>query len=1117
MQRQMLHSQSSSSSRRLAAGIFITLFAACCPSFVWSQVSWNFAGPREWPDRIRAVAADPKGVVYAAAPGGGIWKTTDFGATWTPRFETASSLQVCSVAVDPNNADVVYAGTGDDQSPRPLQGVARSSNGGVSWTFSVRFTNQPVCTLAINPVDSKQILAGSRDGIFLSTDSGGNWVKVFSLPVTSIAFGKDGLVYAGVLGSTSTARDRLLWRSSNGGRVWTSMSLPDHPNVSGADTDWVSVTIEPDAISILVSYNSTPLVAGDASTLDFYRSADSGVTWTSTFGFAESRPPVSVIHDAKSDSLYLIGSTLLNSANDGGSWNSVPTKGTGFHSVATVNGQLVLAGDDGIEAVSLSAGVAATVIPQLPGGRFLGVSFDPSDAIWAASPAGIVELFPFTNGKDLRVTGVDEAGDVASPSGTSNVFVSSHTQVFHSTDSGAHFTSRLVIPAAELRAPSPPLLPDPGNTATVYIAGQHLYRTSDSGANLTTLGTVDPDPTHVVIALAVAPASRLLFYAATSCLPDVSSTPCSPVSIVWRSTNGGDSWVQAGSVTGLVNRIAIDPRQPNTLYAAIGAFPGGASTTAGYISGDLLMSTSGGTNWTSVRSNLPDVPINAIVIDPTSLPAMLTQPAQRLYIGTDSGVFVTFNMAIQTSPTWTHLAGTVSHTLPASPVTDLALRSDGTLIAATFGRGVFWTSTTGIAPGVIVSRLSMSVTVRQQNSLMTGITLTNAAAAVTYGLHLGSYEPWMTIPQPNTEIRPGTVEEIGIRVSASGLQSGVYVGRLELISAGNVQNILVEARVAAAPAHLTVVGGNAQTAGTGGTQPVQVLISDASDLPVAGVPVTFAVTTGGGAVSNRTALTNALGIAATTLTLPPTPGVVGLAFTAGDLNATATVTAMSAPSLFSNSVIDGVAANPYTPLGPGSVISISGENLADGTASAAAPLPTLLRTTKVFITSGMSDVPLLLISVSPTLLRAMIPTTTSPGAYSLRVEVGSRRSNSVAVSVAPFAPAIFTVSGNGRGQGIFVKSDGSIVSAANPADRGSLVTFYAAGLGAVAGLNTVRTPRVFFDIYQAELISSGLAPNMPARDQIVVRVPAFVSPATNVSVSLSIGGYTSNRVTIPVR
>src|SRR5438552_2331845 len=59
-----------------------------------SQVSWTFAGPSSSADRIVALAVDPRNdsVIYAAAPGGGIWKTQDAGITWAPVFDSQPSL-----------------------------------------------------------------------------------------------------------------------------------------------------------------------------------------------------------------------------------------------------------------------------------------------------------------------------------------------------------------------------------------------------------------------------------------------------------------------------------------------------------------------------------------------------------------------------------------------------------------------------------------------------------------------------------------------------------------------------------------------------------------------------------------------------------------------------------------------------------------------------------------------------------------------------------------------------------------------------------------------------------------------------------------------------------------
>ncbi|PYS10088.1 MAG: hypothetical protein DMG17_25565, partial [Acidobacteria bacterium] len=250
-----------------------------------AQTAWNFVGPAGGaPPRVVRLASDPRtdSVLYFAAPGGGVWKSTNGGSSWLPIADSLPSLEVCSIAIDSRSPDVLYAGTGDDQNPRPLQTVARSPDGGRTWTTGPRFTNQPVCALAVDPANSSRLFAGSSEGLFFSQDAGTSWNKIVAAPVTSIAFDNQGSLYAGVLSDDSSgSRNNILIRSSDGGSTWTNISLPDSPSASNSQTTWVSIVAYANTVSLTVSYQlntsgqgSASLAKANPSLMDFYRSTD---------------------------------------------------------------------------------------------------------------------------------------------------------------------------------------------------------------------------------------------------------------------------------------------------------------------------------------------------------------------------------------------------------------------------------------------------------------------------------------------------------------------------------------------------------------------------------------------------------------------------------------------------------------------------------------------------------------------------------------------------------------------------------------------------------------------------------------------------------------------------
>jgi uncharacterized protein (TIGR03437 family) len=1103
--------------------IFCLVFLLSHPLFAQTQVTWTFAGPSGSTDRIIALATDPRTdlIVYAAAPGGGIWRSLDAGLTWTPIFDSQPSLQVCSIAIDPRFPDVIYAGTGDDQSPRPAEGVTRSNDGGRTWGPSVRITNRAVCALAIDPSNPARILAGSQEGLFVSSNSGTSWTRVITSPITSVAFDGPDVVYAGILADESPgARTHVFTRSSDGGRTWTDLPLPLNPTTPAAATDWVTVLASGSEVFVAVAHESAPL-----SQVDFFRSTDGGNHWSATFDVGAASPPMALLTEPGGN-LYLAGTNLLLSADRGFTWNTVPTKSSQFHTAVLTAGTLLLAGEKGFESVGI--GGVAREVGALPVAQILGLSIDTAGRIWAGAPSGLFGLVPLSDIVKTGVSGVGAIGRLAitaATNGTTTIFAAGSQQVYVATNNGAAASSHTVIADGELRAPYPPFVLDPLVSTTAYVAGRRVYRSTNSGTAWTALSIVDPDVTRVVTALAMPPSSRTTLFAVTACLPEVTLTSCPPISVIWRSTNAGQNWTQMSVVAGFVNQLAIDPRQPTRVYAAIGAFPAGPSVPAGLTTGDLLLSTTAGMSWTSLIGNLPHTAFNAVLIDPASLPTQFTLPAQTVYVGTDVGVFVSFDAGTR----WTD----ISSGLPATPITTLALlQPDGVLAAGTFGRGVYRASVLGLAPGLVIQPLLQEVTLMQGATAITGIALNNVSSINTVTWQLKAVDGWLGATQPSGSVRPLGSSQVPIAVSATDLRAGIYVGRLQLQTSLGLQNVSVEAHVISAPAQITIVSGN-NGAGLPNTPlpPLQVLVSDETATPLAGIPVAFTIVSGGGALNVRTAMTSSSGTAAAILTLPPKPATVQVLAASGAASVMFTVNAIAAPILLTDSVFDAVTFNSSASFGPGSILAISGQNLASEAATAETPLPTSLVTTRVLLATPTEDVALPLFSVSPLQITALMPFNIPAGRYLLHTEVGSVRSNDVEISIAAFAPGIFTVNGSGRGPGVFVKDDGSIVTTSNPADRGSRVSFYAAGLGAVnppvtageAGASreplnrTTQAPRVFFDRFSATVLYSGLAPGLAGRYLVTIQVPASVSPATNVSVSLTIGGSTSNRVTIPVR
>src|SRR5260370_6722276 len=157
------------------------------PSISISRSQWTFIGPRPTihpvfqftSGRVTGLAIDPRdaNVVYAATGGGGVWKTTDGGATWSPLTDTQPSLVIGAIALDPSNPDTGYAGTGQGLNvPTDHYGVGilKSTDRGATWinlpgpsgaSLNAIGQGAKFTAFAVHPADGRIVLAAAAPAL----------------------------------------------------------------------------------------------------------------------------------------------------------------------------------------------------------------------------------------------------------------------------------------------------------------------------------------------------------------------------------------------------------------------------------------------------------------------------------------------------------------------------------------------------------------------------------------------------------------------------------------------------------------------------------------------------------------------------------------------------------------------------------------------------------------------------------------------------------------------------------------------------------------------------------------------------------------------------------------
>ena len=662
------------------------------------NAAWTLAGPTNIGGRVTTIAIHPTvpTTVYAGFANAGVWKSTDNCTTWTSVFDNQNTSSIGALAIDPTNPNIIYCGTGEPNSLRsyyPGTGMFKSTNGGSTWTFIGLPNSFAIGNISINPLNTQEIYvavlgalrrANPERGLYKSTNGGLNWTQ--SLYVADSVGAVDVVLDPNNPSNVFCAmwerfrrEDRIkyggpqtaLYMSTNSGANWSVVNGGFPSNAS--DMGRIGIDIAKSNSQII--YALTAYANGN--TRGLYKSTNGGTNWTlinssagsysnyAWFGRCVKVDPLNPNH------LFCGGLYLEYSINGGTSFSSISSLHADQHALAFApsNNLNVVAGCDGGIYYSINGGTSFTKSYNLPVTQFYAgeVSYLAPAVLLAGAQ---------DNGTPRTLTGnLNDWSDMYGGDGfyclvdyttTQRVYAESQNGVMgYSINGGSSFYSGTSGLDMTYTNWSTPFIMDKNNPLIMYTGTYKVHRSTNGMANWT---VISPDLANghsanlgTITTLDVSKSTPSVIYAGTD---DAN---------VWVTTNTGTNWTKI--ITGLPNRwvtrLAVQPDSAAVCYVTLSGYK--IDTTGAHI----FRTTNYGTSWTSVKGNLPDAPINVVVIDPLDY--------KTLYLGTDVGVMVTHN----TGGTWSIL-GTGFPS--AVPVHDLKLHNPTRkLVAFTHGRSALTT------------------------------------------------------------------------------------------------------------------------------------------------------------------------------------------------------------------------------------------------------------------------------------------------------------------------------------------------------------------------------------------------------------------------------------------
>ncbi len=681
------------------------------------EMRWRSIGPFRG-GRTKAITGVPgqPNVFYMAPVNGGVWKTDDFGRTWTPIFDEQPTGSIGSIAIAPSDPNVIYVGSGEGLARPDLSvgdGIYKSTDAGKTWTHLGLRDGQQIPYIIVDPKNANRLFVAvlghpygpnEERGIYRSTDGGATFQKVLSKDENTggsdLEFDPNNsdIVYACLWEQRQGPWENGAWagvnggifKSTDGGSTWRQLTrgLPAEGIVQA------DVAVAPSNGSRIYATVANP------QTVRIYRSDDAGENWTQAT--TDNRPagrigggdlPVPVV-DPKNPDTVIIASTVSYRSKDGGkTWIALrgAPGGDDYQRpwISPDNSNTIAMASDQGAIISVNAGETWSSWYNQPTSQMYHVNADnafPYRVCGGQQESGSACVA--SRGNDGMITfrewhpvGVEEYGyAVPDPLNDNIIYGGKITRYDRRVSQVQNVAPTPVRPSDFRTLRTAPVAFSPVDPHVMYFASNTLWKTSTGGRSWQ---KISPDLTRKTWE---APATIGTFRSADSAKPTqrgvIYTVAPSPLDVnrIWVGTDdglvqvtadGGVSWhdVTPPDLKPFMKVSIMDAGHfdAQTAYAAINTLRLDDMKPHVYRTHD------GGKTWTAIVNGLPDnAPVDAVREDPKQKGLLFAGTEREIHVSMDDGDH------------WQSLR----LNMPATSMRDVIVHGDD-LIAGTHGRGIW--------------------------------------------------------------------------------------------------------------------------------------------------------------------------------------------------------------------------------------------------------------------------------------------------------------------------------------------------------------------------------------------------------------------------------------------